>query len=419
MLRFVRAILATPPVDDEPLSLFTGDGLHRLLSWLGVEGRERPDLLRRAVWGVVLTWAPLVLLARWSDNLLVAMPDALAGRGPQLPGALANYVPRESLFLDLAAYAQFVGFIPLAFFAEGFIGGKIHTALSRLRPLAHGRSLHSIAQQASRMGRAAWVDLLIIVIAVGATWSWAYPELHNGLDSWHTSVVAPASEDFTPAGYWAAWFALPFFTYLWMRWVWKVFVWSFFLYRVSRLPLALRAAHPDRTGGLGCLSDVQTSFAAILFGTGVLFAAWGIHKFVFERTPLGSMDVWGPILFYIFLAPGAFIGPLFLFTKKLARVKREGLVRYGDMAIRLASRFERRWLRVDRKNPDELLESPQPSTYADFSTAYQIVESMRVVPFDRRSFIELFSASATPFTPLVFLLELPDKIRNLVSLLGG
>jgi len=34
--------------------------------------------------------------------------------------------------------------------------------------------------------------------------------------------------------------------------------------------LKLMAVHPDRTGGLGALSDVQTSFAIIIFGTGIL-----------------------------------------------------------------------------------------------------------------------------------------------------
>ena len=71
------------------------------------------------------------------------------------------------------------------------------------------------------------------------------------------------------------------------------------------------------------------------------------------------------------------------------------------------------------RDAHSLLESSHVSSVADFTVAYQTVESMRVVPFDRRSFLELFSASATPFTPLVFLLELPEKFRNLMSLLSG
>jgi hypothetical protein len=423
------------PSSGAPLSLFANDGLHRLLVLLRVERPQAPDLRRRAVWGMLLTWFPLVLFTAFSDTLLVAVPDAKAGIEPALPGWLGSYVPRESLVLDLASYAQFLGFIPLAFFAEGFIGRKIENALERLRPFADDHALIGLARRATRQSRSIASDLVIVVLAYAAMWSWGYAELHNGLDSWHTTVVRGnvvdgyftalvsqkpvVLERFTPAGYWAALFSLPLFTYLWMRWVWKVVAWTYFLFRVSRLRLALRAAHPDRTGGLGCLSDVQTSFAAILFGTGVLFAAWAVHKFVFERTPIGSMDVWGPILFYVFLAPTAFIAPLFLFTKTLARVKRDALVRYGEMATALASTFERRWMRGEQRRPADVLDSQHVSSLADFTVAYQTVESMRVVPFDRRSFIELFSASATPFAPLTFLLELPEKFRSVMSLLGN
>ena len=92
---------------------------------------------------------------------------------------------------------------------------------------------------------------------------------------------------------------------------------------------------------------------------------------------------------------------------------------YGEMAAALANRFERRWMRGDQRQADDMLDSPHASSLADFTVSYQTVERMRVVPFDRRSFIELFSASATPFAPLAFLLELPEKFRALVSLLGG
>ena len=211
---------------------------------------------------------------------------------------------------------------------------------------------------------------------------------------------------------------MPLFTYLWMRWVWKIGAWTYFLLRVSRLRLKLQAAHPDRTGGLGCLSDVQTSFAVILFGTGLLFSAWAIHKLYFERTPFGSIDVWGPIVIYVVLAPLVFVAPLFLFTGVLARAKREALVAYAEMSAALTSHFERRWMRGPERAPAEVLEGSQPSALTDFNTIYQIVEDMRIVPFDRRSFLELFSASATPFAPVAFFLELPGKVQDLLGLLS-
>src|SRR5688572_249622 len=251
MARPARAPASGPPASGVPLSLFAGDGLHRLLVVLRVESPRATRLVRRAVWGSLLTWGPLVLLAALAGNLLVVVPDARAGIMPALPGALGFYVPRESLVLDLAAYAQFLGFIPLAFFAEGFIGRKIENALDRLRPLADAHALAGIGRRVDRLARTAWADVVILPLAYGAMWSWGYAELHNGQHSWHSVVVTPAPlvERFTLAGWWAALVALPLFTYLWMRWVWKVAAWTYFLFLVSRLRLRLRPAHPDRTGG--------------------------------------------------------------------------------------------------------------------------------------------------------------------------
>ena len=129
MPRPARAPVSGKPSDESSLSLFAGDGLHRFLAWIRFEHPDAPNLRRRARWGMILTWLPLVFLAALSDNLLVPVADTVAGIKPALPGWLGYYIPRESLLLDLATYAQFLGFIPLAFFAEGFIGRKIENGL--------------------------------------------------------------------------------------------------------------------------------------------------------------------------------------------------------------------------------------------------------------------------------------------------
>src|SRR5688572_4982377 len=76
-VRGVRAVLTVAPIRAEPLSLFVGDGLHRFLAWIGVENRQRPHLGKRALWGVLLTWAPLAILTGLSESLLVAVDDGL------------------------------------------------------------------------------------------------------------------------------------------------------------------------------------------------------------------------------------------------------------------------------------------------------------------------------------------------------
>lgn len=403
------------------LPLFTGDGLHRLLVRLRVERPGEPDLARRAAWGAVLTWLPLFLLTAIEGSWYRLAPDL--ANAVRDPGSQGMFVARRSFLLDLSAMAQFLGFIPFAFFAERFIDLKVQTAIVRLRAVADDHELIAAARAASRWARVGSSDVLLALLACAATWSWGSQEIANGLDSWHTSVTslpgtAPVSERFTPAGAYALIVALPLFTYLWMRWVWKIGVWTSFLLRVSRMHLRVQAAHPDRTGGLGCLSDVQTSFSWILFGTGILFSAAMIHKLFFEGTPFSSLDVWGPMVVYVLLAPAVFLAPLFLFTRRLAQAKREALVLYGEMATALVTKFERRWFRGAERAPADMLESSDASVMADFKTAFEVVQDMRVVPFDRRSFLELFSAAASPLAPVAFFTQLPDKFKQVIDLFG-
>ena len=73
----------------------------------------------------------------------------------------------------------------------------------------------------------------------------------------------------------------------------------------SRLDLRLAATHPDRTGGLGCVTDVQTSFWLLLLGTGVLFAAFVYFKVRIEGT-VDPATLWVPVIGYFALAPSVF-----------------------------------------------------------------------------------------------------------------
>jgi hypothetical protein len=71
------------------------------------------------------------------------------------------------------------------------------------------------------------------------------------------------------AGWWAMLVTLPILNYWWLRWIWKIALWSWFLYRMSRVPLILVPSHPDATGGIGFVSDVQTKFGLAILAFGI------------------------------------------------------------------------------------------------------------------------------------------------------
>jgi len=384
-----------------PFSLFSGDLYDRALASVGLGDGEAPRILRRIAGLLALTWLPLLVLFLMRE------------RGIGQPG-------RTSLIWDIAAWAQLVGFLPIATVAEVYIDDKIRGAVRHLATVAPHGPLAALADQAERVARSAYALAGCAVLGHAFTWFWARDELRNGLESWHTRCVARSAagvclgEVFTPAGWWVVLVSLPVFTFIWLRWTWKIGVWTLFLSRVSRLKLRLIPAHPDRTGGLGCLSDVQTSFALIIFGTSLLFAAFVWYKVQIEGAA-ASPTVWVPILGYVLLAPSAFMAPLFLFTRTLYRVKGAALHRYSMLGATLTRRFERNWLRADASRRGDLLDSTHASTLADFRTAYETVDSMRVVPFDVRSVAELFGSAAGPFIPLADLLGIWEKGKAIVE----
>jgi hypothetical protein len=292
----------------------------------------------------------------------------------------------------------------------------MQAATRHLRIVTHPAALEQLMARAMQLGRARAADIVCIVVGYALTWGWALDEVTNGIPSWHTSV-AGRNETFTAAGWWIAVISLPIFTYSWLRWVWKVGVWTRFLYHVSRLRLRLYPAHPDRMGGLGCLSDVQTSFALLLFGTGILFSAATWYKVMIEGTDVSNYTVWVPIVGYVILAPGVFLAPLFLFTRKLHHVKTEGLLRFSAAGAMITRRFERRWMQA-RRSGEDILQTTGHSAMADFRTNFETVQKMRVVPFDARSVLELFGSAAGPFVPLAKVFELPEKVRAFFELIS-
>lgn len=413
---------------ETPFSLFAEDGLNRALACVGLGARRPYAMVMRIAVLVLLTWGVLAVLAWWEGHLTAERP-------------------REAFLSDLAAYAQFLGFIPLSLVAEVFIGAKMALAVRHLAHVCDPRQLAFATARTQRLARTWRADAVCLALGILFTMLWACDEVGNGISTWHTEVLAYPTvatgpgpvcvalicgalgkatsrhEIFTLAGGYAAFFCLPLFTYLWLRWVWKVVVWTTFLVRISRLRLGLIATHPDATGGLGSLSDVQTSFGIILFGTGILFSTAIWYKVALEQTPVSTFTVWLPIAGYVLLAPAVFIGPLFVFSRALHQCKSEALLRFSALALQLSRSYEQRWLQGGNGangNREGMLADPQTSSLADFKTNYKSVEEMRVVPFDWRSLKELFLSAAGPFVPAVLdFVELPAQAKEFLKLWVG
>jgi hypothetical protein len=206
--------------------------------------------------------------------------------------------------------------------------------------------------------------------------------------------------------------------YWWLRWIWKIILWSWYLFRLSRFRLRLVASHPDRTGGIGFLSDVQTRFGVVILAYGITNVGSTIaYKMAFEGATLGDHSVWGPLVGFVIGAPLLFTIPLFMFTKQLHRAKKRAVERYHTRAIERAMAFELKWLERRSYGKYDPSSEAELTGLNSLNAVYDHIRKMRVVPFDARSFLELTMQTIGSLLPILPYLGIPEpNLKMLESL---
>jgi hypothetical protein len=195
-------------------------------------------------------------------------------------------------------------------------------------------------------------------------------------------------------------------------------LWSWYLFRMSRFRLRLLASHPDRTGGIGFLSDVQTRFGLVILAYGITNVASTIaYKMAFEGATLAEHSVWGPLVGFVIGAPLLFTVPLFMFTKQLHRAKKRAVDRYHRRAIERVIAFEQKWLEPRSHGKYDASGEAELIGLNNLNTLYDHIRKMRVVPFDARSFLELTMQTVGSLLPILPYLGIPEpNLKMLESL---
>lgn len=154
--------------------------------------------------------------------------------------------------------------------------------------------LRKVEGDTARLRKERWPEIVCIAAAYIMSLSTIGSELFwptNAMATWHVQKTGMTAA-ITPAGLYAMLVALPIQTYWWVRWVWKIALWYRYLREVSRFRLALVASHPDRTGGIGFLSEVQAKFAIVILAYGVSNVAATVgYKIAVENAPVNLPPV--------------------------------------------------------------------------------------------------------------------------------
>ena len=333
------------------LPLFEGGPFHRLLERMRLVG-GRSLIARRIVLIVLVTWAPLVMLA-------LAQGFAL---GP---------TRLESLLMDFAANVRFLVTVPALILAEGMCGARITAIVRQLlsaglidessRPEFEANLRDSV-----KLSRSGTTEAILLGLAYLHSAFVLVVFLNHPVSTWRTPDIA-GHRVMSMAGWWYFLAAFPFYSFLLARWLWRLGLWWQLLWRASASRAALSPAHPDGAAGLGFLSTSLSGFSLFVFGAAAMTAAGLADLVVYEgASPLDYQWYLAEFLVFILMI---IAGPLLFFIPRLSEAKDQALLRYGGFASRQIQDLEQKWLREKGAGAGETGRASQDfSTVSDFGS---------------------------------------------------
>ena len=385
--------MTEPNLFEEPhdFSLVLGGPIFQLFRRSHLAGDHLELLYRRLIIIALVAWLPLLLLATL--------------------GSAAGNAGRLSFFHDVEVHVRFLIALPVLVGAELIVHSRIRPVVRRFveRRIVLPQDLprfHSAIESAIRLRNSVRVEVgLLVFVYTFGLWLW-----HGriGIDASTWYAMRGGRWHLTPAGFWYVFVSIPILQFILLRWYLRLFIWFRFLWHVSRINLNLIPTHPDRCAGLAFLGKSAYAFGPILFAQGAMLAGLVASRVLYRGESLLSFKLWagGFVAFFVV----AILGPLLMFTPRMARAKRKGLAEYGLLAQRYVESFEQKWVLRDPAASEELLGAADIQSLADLGNCYALVREMRSVPFGLEDITRLAAATAAPLLPLLLTIFSPEEL---------
>jgi hypothetical protein len=381
-------------------SLVLGGPLYQLLRRARLSDDHLGMVVRRIVFGILVTWVPLLVLS--------TLDDSLFGPGRKAP-----------FFEDVGFHLRFLVVGPILIASELLVHQRLYPLVQQfhsrhlIKPHDEDRFAEALATTMRwRNSILAEVLLLVVVYVAGGLFT-----LHRyqtlGGDGWYASRDGGG---ISPAGYWLVFVSLPLLQFLLLRWYYRLAVWAGFLWQVSRLDLDLMATHPDRSGGLGFLGGSLIAFMPLAAAHGALFAGMIADRILFNgaKLPQFQLDIIGGGAFLLVV----FAGPLLVFVPGLAKVKRTGLLQFGGLAQTYVRDFRGKWFWGQAPADEPLVGSGDIQSLADLGNSFEIAQQMRIAPIRLRAAVNFVAAFLAPIVPLALTMMPAEKlIQRLLDLI--
>lgn len=374
----------------EPFSITQGPFL-RLLRRLHL---TRPDGSARAWPLVAIAWGPLVLGA----GVCVA-----AGH------------PVPPIMRDISVHTRLLIGIPLLLHAERILENRCRSAVGQLHTgrFADRAVVDRILDRARRLRESRPVVLVLAALALLGSQAllWGF----HGLTGPFAGITETGELSF--ARLWFVSVAWPIAQLLILRWLWHWVIWSYVTVRLSRLPLATIATHPDRAAGIGFLAEPINGFSGFVLALSALMASGWSMQVIHHHAVLRAFVP--EFVAFVVLAAILACGPLLLFIGMLYRARHREIDRYNELALDYVRAFHRKWIE-DRSDRDELLGTADLQSLNDLCGAYANLDRARLVPLGPRPLIGLGIAAVVPMLPLVAVtMPLDELLKQLVHVLLG
>jgi hypothetical protein len=363
-------------------SLSEGGQVHAVLTRAGLTGTRGRLVFVAGL--VAVAWLPLVFLATRDGTVLRGVDHPLLG--------------------DPGVWVRLIIVVPLLVFAEPVADRVLGTVVDTFRRTGIVRApdlpgFEEAVERTVRWATSGTVDLVLLVLAlvIPHLVVASLPQLDMGT-AWF-GATADGDPTIAAAGRWYAWVSLPLVQFLLLRWLWRSVAWWALLWRVSKLDLAVAAAHPDRAGGLGLLALAPNAFLPVFVGLSALGAAGISNQIQFAGHHL--TDARGPVVVFVVLEALLLLLPQLFFARTLGRARRRALIRYTVTGTAMTRGFEGQWTERPAEQGADLLDSPHSSAMIDFAGTYGLVEAMRPAGISLSEVIRVVLSLAAPFAPLL------------------
>jgi hypothetical protein len=332
---------------------------------------------------VLLTWLPLLILSMLHGH-------AWSGR-VSIP-----------LLLDPVVHSRFLFVVPLLELAQIAVETSLRVQMrhfldSGLIPDRQRPAYKAAVAEITRLRNAPLVEGSIIVLAV--IFSVIIRTVGNA--EVQSSSWQRLGESITPAGWWYILISLPFLYFFLASWLWLFLLWAWFLFRTSRLDLQLTPTHPDRAGGLGFLGWGMVSFGLVVLAVSAVLSGSLAREIIHKGSSLS--DVKYHVIIFVVIIIVILHAPLFVFTGRLARCRFRGLLDFGNLIWSHDHEFDEKWIRnLGKKGEGEsLLGSRDVASLGAISRAFDHIDEMRLIPFDKKASLMLVVAAVLPMVPLI------------------